>query len=129
VNEYTASNGYRIVSVSDTEPVSWLKILNKNPDPEVNERHSLGLYSIEALREFFKAEANMPTPAWHDAKPGEVWVIDHDFERSVVCKVVADSRDYAGGFGFVPILTETSDIGTRASAIRAARRIYPEGEQ
>jgi hypothetical protein len=77
VNEYTASNGYRIVSVSDTEPVSWLKILNKNPDPEVNERHSLGLYSVEALREFFRAEEAHPEPKpWHAARNGDIWMLE-----------------------------------------------------
>lgn len=64
MNSFLASNGYRVITVSEESRATWLKVLNRNPDPDVNERHSLGKFSVEALREFFRAEEDERLGRW-----------------------------------------------------------------
>lgn len=71
MNEFTATNGYRIVPVNDNQPVKWIQVHNKNPDPELSERHSLGLYSVDALREFFRAEDDERLGRWRSSESPE----------------------------------------------------------
>lgn len=171
MNEYTASNGYRVE-------------LNNGAGYVCNvaghERHVFGRYSIEAMREFFRAErdeelgrwrssaftdyvvysqgdgciqvvnetngfgsgliaqeevwsytgnthqvaaayfeAHPERKPWHDAKPGEVWVLkEHGQpERAYLVddsQFYDSSRDYALDFG--------------DSVILEARRIWPESD-
>lgn len=75
----------------------------------------------EVAREYFDAH---PEP-WHDAKAGEVWVVNFDGLKEVVCYCVASS-DYTGGIGFSPIGAPIAGPGIKDTIITSARRIFPE---
>lgn len=67
-----------------------------------------------------------PRPAWHDAKPGEVWVLKTegvDERWNPTAFTVTD-----GGSKFVPVEPgySISHLGRMATAIIDARRIFPE---
>lgn len=73
-----------------------------------------GQFFFEAARAYFDAHPE-PKP-WHDAKPGEVWLISYRGAESAV--VIDEDRDFhIRGLGFRNIL---------APEITAGRRIWPE---
>jgi hypothetical protein len=51
MNEFTASNGYRVTPIP-----GGIELFNRHPNPDSGNVHSLGKYSVDALREFFRAE-------------------------------------------------------------------------
>lgn len=72
--------------------------------------------SVQAARAFFAAHPE-PKP-WHDAKPGEVWVIE--LEDGTEC---AATREHGVDFK----LSYGNLMSPRDERIVAGRRIWPEG--
>ena len=70
MNKFTASNGYMIIGGA-----ARLEMLNRAGDS----RHLLGLYSIEALREFFRAERDEELGRWRYPEDHE-WIVYPDGE-------------------------------------------------
>lgn len=75
-------------------------------------------------RAYFDAHPE-PKP-WHDAKPGEVWVISWGPSYVDVPVTVSESAHFTHNLGFVPIDRDVHDIGAFAPGITDGRRIWPE---
>lgn len=70
-----------------------------------------------AARAFFAAHPE-PKPAWHDAKPGEVWVITTSNVADEVALVVTNTSKFRYNDGVcIPVTYEPIETG---------RRIFPE---
>jgi hypothetical protein len=82
----------------------------------------------DAARAYFAAHPE-PKP-WHNAKPGEVWVVTIDGHARP--HYVQDNRgDTVGGVAFVainPTHGQPGHVGINAPAVTDARRVYPEGD-
>lgn len=72
-------------------------------------------------REWFAAHPE-PKPAWHDAKPGEVWALTVDGSESAFYP--SKSLDRA----FTPVAPDTgrTAVGMESFEITAGHRIFPE---
>lgn len=79
---------------------------------------------IAALREFFQHERDeeLGRKPWHDAKPGEVWII--------TTSNVADERAVQvtpkGTFQYTDAIEFPQDFPLTYAAITSGRRIWPE---
>lgn len=71
-----------------------------------------------AAKAFFDAHPESK-PAWHDAKPGEVWEIEVDGRTH-------HARVGYGDFAHLFEFNEDASMTKRHSAITAGRRIWPE---
>lgn len=79
----------------------------------------------EVAKEFLGAHpASNP---WHDAEPGEVWVLATDMDGEFAFTVVQRDGFNAGVLSFAPVGEwHVPYLGYRAPAITAGRRIFPE---
>ena len=74
---------------------------------------------IRAARAYFDAYLE-PKP-WHDAKPGEVWLVTVDWSEDIVCTVSSSGPD------FEPVQNPVwATIARGSDRIKDARRIWPE---
>jgi hypothetical protein len=83
---------------------------------------------VQAGDAYFDAHPE-PKP-WHDAKPGEVWVVTID-GHSRPHYVEGNRGDTVGGVAFVainPTHGQPGHVGIGAPAVTDASRIYPEGD-
>lgn len=80
-----------------------------------------GHFSL-AARTYFAAHPE-PKPEWHDAKPGEVWLLNYDGD-DVPAIAVADEG--SPSFQFGDSAGDPSRVGTEHPDIVDARRIWPE---
>lgn len=76
-----------------------------------------------AVRAFF--DAHPESKPWHDAKPGDVWILTVDGAESAFHP--SKSLDRA----FTPVAPETgrTAVGMDSFEITAGRRIWPEGDK
>ena len=83
-------------------------------------------WGCPAARAYF--DAHPGSKPWHDAKPGEVWLLTVDGERNV--PAVASSSEF-GGTLFTAATNDaggTEEVWSDSPRITVGRRIYPEGE-
>ena len=119
---FTASNG---IQIRFTHGISGERHLlgtlaASTPDTYPDQTHATASEAgLKALREFFEYEANRKP--WHEAKPGEVWVLTMDgAEHAWGVGTAFDLGPefvYAGGESNMPLTWHE---------ITAGRRIYPE---
>jgi len=110
---FTASNGIQIESHGNGG------LISKWPTTRYNLLISGG--DAEALREFFLRERE--AKPWHDAEPGEVWVLTVDGSEEFPCSVSPSGPD------FEPIAHPVwATIARGSDRITSARRIWPEVE-
>lgn len=74
-----------------------------------------------AARAYFAAHPD-PDP-WHDAKPGEVWLLTIDGEE-LAATAMEDPHGTFGGLSF--LTAPRGAFGREATAITAGRRLWPE---
>jgi hypothetical protein len=115
VNEYTATNGVRVQMHKDGS------MYFGGPND------ALGADSVEALREFFGVRPE-PKPAWHDAKPGDIWLLSfHGFEDTEATPWGVRTGMSVNDAEFVyPPNGNTQPL--TSPRIVAARRIFPEDD-
>ena len=108
---------YLVFPLKDDDEV---RVLDENSGQSVAIRRSSfrpGLthtHFVGAALAYFDAHPE-PKPAWHDAKPGEVWVLEMDGEERAFMLDSADHFDHYGSY------YEKDD-----PMITAGRRIWPE---
>ncbi|WP_405373358.1 MULTISPECIES: hypothetical protein [unclassified Microbacterium] len=77
-------------------------------------------YWRPAASAYFDAHPE-PKPAWHDAKPGEVWAIRrHGDDEEIACLVETFQET------FVFQVADAESITTTRGVIESGRRIWPE---
>lgn len=117
MTEFVASNGLRISALPDGQ----VRLSRSIPGDSREQVAWMTPGEAVALREFFAAHPE-PKP-WHDAKPGELWMLtvygaEHEFfiRSDGGSKIFAHRLDTSAEY---PI---TGDAGV----ITAGRRIWPE---
>lgn len=90
----------------------------------ISGNHSFQDQHAQAARAYIAAHPE-PKPAWHDAKPGEVWALSI-VEREGEVLTLARQGGHVRFWEVADSDEEPMTWGFRSSAITAGRRIFPE---
>ena len=116
MDTYTASNGIT-VSVHRRQPHLGYALYGPDGTNTLDLGFShLNTVEMNALREFFQAEA--AHKPWHDAKPGEAWLLTVDGEEIIALRDV--DEDFCTTHSGYRVIRYNRD------GITAGRRIWPE---
>jgi hypothetical protein len=121
---YPADPDFVVLEPRDGQPVRVLRLSTGRSLDYFRSEPRVAHPSAFASTAYAYFDTHPEPKPWHDAKPGEVWLLDADTFSGL--HFVAESLGFVGGIGFMSIPGGNRGPGLTARVIKTARRIYPE---